>query len=101
MIVYISGPMTGIDNYYVLFKEAQHHLESMGFDVINPAFHMDRLPEGLTYEQFMKIDLALLDACDAIYLLKGWENSKGANRELGFALGKGLKIMFQGDEHDR
>nr|DAZ41552.1 MAG TPA: protein of unknown function (DUF4406) [Caudoviricetes sp.] len=40
----------------------------------------------------MRMSFELLDLCDAIYMLDGWENSKGANQEYGFAKGKGIEI---------
>lgn len=46
----------------------------------------------------LNVDLVLLDLCDTIYMLKGWESSCGANREYGYALAKGLDIMFERDE---
>ena len=49
------------------------------------------------YEDYMKADLLLLGMCDAIYMLKGWEKSCGANREYGYALAKGMEIMFEGE----
>lgn len=45
----------------------------------------------------MKMSLVMLDMCDAIYLMKGWERSKGANREYGYALGKHMEIIFEDD----
>lgn len=39
------------------------------------------------YEGIMRIDLDLLATADYLVQLPGWEDSKGANRELGFALG--------------
>lgn len=35
---------------------------------------------------------ALAD-CDAIYLLDGWQQSRGANREYGYALAKDMMIL--------
>ena len=48
------------------------------------------LPEETAYEEYMKVSLVLLDMCDAIYLLEGWQDSRGANREYGYAFGQGL-----------
>ena len=33
--------------------------------------------------------------CDAIYMLRGWENSKGARAEHAVAVWVGLDIMYQ------
>ena len=41
----------------------------------------------MSYEDIMKIDMELLATADYLVQLPGWEDSKGANRELGFALG--------------
>ena len=46
----------------------------------------------------MDADLAAVRSCDAIYLLRGWENSRGAKKELAEALAHGLKVMQEGGE---
>lgn len=45
----------------------------------------------------MEIDLCLLELCDAICMLKGWQESKGANREYGYALAKDITIIREED----
>ncbi|MBO5208498.1 MAG: DUF4406 domain-containing protein [Lachnospiraceae bacterium] len=35
----------------------------------------------------------MLDMCDAIYMLDGWQQSCGANRECGYALAKDKIIL--------
>ena len=85
MRVYISGGISGVENYREAFNKAQEELAKDGHDVINPALYADTLPK-LSYEEYMKIGLTFLDMCDAIYMLKGWQKSCGANREYGYAL---------------
>ncbi len=41
-------------------------------------------------------DLAAVRSCDAIYLLKGWESSRGAKKELAEALSQGLQVIQEG-----
>ena len=85
MRVYISGGITGVENYREKFNKAQEELEKDGHDVFNPALYADALPK-LTYDEYMKVGLYFLNMCDAIYMLKGWQKSCGANREYGYAL---------------
>lgn len=88
-VVYISGPITGVKNYWEVFQEAREHLEALGYIVLNPS----DLPEGLTDEQYMRIDLAMLDAADYIHFLPGSENSKGSNFERAYAEYHGKVVL--------
>ena len=88
MIGYLSGPITGHKNYRQQFARAAGTLKEMGYAVINPAELGAALPlDQMSYEAIMRIDMELLAAADYLVQLPGWEDSKGANRELGFALG--------------
>jgi hypothetical protein len=44
----------------------------------------------------MDADLAAVRSCDAIYLLRGWEKSRGAKKELAEALKHNLEIIEEG-----
>lgn len=92
--VYISGAITGVDNYESKFEQAEKHLVSNGFSVINPA-KFNKCLTGLSYEEYMLIDMTLIDMCKAMYMLEGWENSCGSNREYGYALAKDMLIIKQ------
>lgn len=90
--IYISGAITGVDNYLEHFNNAEKFLKFNNFEVINPARVMDELPKSTSYEEYMDMSICMLKMCDTIYMLNGWENSKGANREYGFALGNNYDI---------
>ena len=53
------------------------------------------MPKDATYNEYMKMSFELLSMCDTIYMMKGWEESKGANREYGFAVARGIKILME------
>lgn len=93
MKIYISGAITGDPNYYDKFKEAEQTLKEIGFDVINPADN--KMPPNTTWEQYMQVSITQLAMCEAIYMLKGWEQSKGATIEKMWAEGSGKLIYLQ------
>lgn len=94
-IIYISGPMEGVENYEENFRRAEDDLTEAGYKVVNPA-NID--VEGMDREEILDMDLKLLGGCDGICMLKGWQQSCGANREYGFALAKGMSVMFEVEE---
>lgn len=92
MILYLAGKMTGIpDMGRRQFNEMEEWLTGKGHIVLNPA----RLPLGLDNEHYMQIGLKMLDAAEAIFLLSGWETSKGARLEKEYALYQGKKVMYE------
>lgn len=94
MKLYLSGAITGTDDYMDRFSMAEKSLE-VEHTIINPAKVNAQLPSDTTYEDYMKMSFCMLDMCDGIYLLKGWEKSCGSNRELGYAMAKGKIILRQ------
>ena len=46
----------------------------------------------------MDADLAAVRSCNAIYLLRGWETSRSAKKELAEALAHGLQVMQEGEK---
>ena len=93
MRIYISGPITNIPGFKGKFEKAEEKLkiEFPEAEIINPT--MVVLPESCTHEDYMRIDFMLLDLADVIYMMKGWELSKGACMEFGYAMAKDLIIL--------
>lgn len=104
--IYISGPMRGYKNLnYDEFYKAEKQLNKY-FKVINPA-RLDEEKNIVTkIKSFLKKEdeqrtfarrdlLAIIDKCTHIYMLKGWENSIGANAELACAKWCGCEVVYQ------
>lgn len=98
--VYISGPISGIDfgNRFA-FSCARSALELCGYEVIDPS--EVQLSDAATWADYMKADLKLLLDCDYIYMLEGWENSKGARLERELAENLGIEEIDLDQESER
>ena len=90
--VYIAGPMTGHADYnYPAFHEAARVLRGCGLVVVSPAeLHGNDFSK--THEEYLAVDLAALDTCGTIFLLPGWEISRGAREELAAALKRDMVV---------
>ena len=93
-IVFLSGRISGNNNYKAEFKMAELFLSDLGYIVINPA-ELGDVVDGLTYEKIMQICYRLIDISDAIFMVSGWQKSKGANAELTYAKSINKKVMYQ------
>lgn len=79
--VFISGPMSGYDQYNKpLFDLAEDYLKALGCAVFNPAC-LTCFDEGWDHESIMSVDITALRNCDVILHLPGWERSKGGFEE--------------------
>ncbi|MBR5177710.1 MAG: DUF4406 domain-containing protein, partial [Lachnospiraceae bacterium] len=77
------------------FKNAETKLREEGYEVINPAKVGLLMPKSFEHKDYMDIDFALMQKCEAIYLLKGWRASIGSVNELSFARQRGMKIIYE------
>lgn len=94
--VYIAGPMTGLPEFnYPAFRSAELTLnidpETL-WEVVSPAIHADT---SRPREYYIRSAINALLTCEAIYMLQGWEQSRGALMEWHIAANLGLRIMYQ------
>lgn len=97
MKIYISGAITSNPNYKEDFERAEDYLqkEYPKAEIINPALVNSHLPKSTTHEEYMKMSFVMLDMADSVYFINGWEESKGANQEYGYALAKDKTILVE------
>lgn len=93
--IYISGPITGLPQKEVeqIFSRIADNLNSLGWEAVNPL--NNGLPAEASYNEHMLRDLEMLAECRAIFMLKGWERSKGARIEFAEAVARKMTIMFE------
>lgn len=75
------------------FHRAAKFLRDHGEYVLNPAEICAE--DGHSWGYYMRKDIAAMIQCDAIYLLYGWENSKGAKLEKYLAEALGIAVHYQ------
>lgn len=97
MKIYIAGPISGTTDYEERFEEAERAIQRKGHEAINPV-HIRSVIEtvganAIRYDKLMNICKALVDACDAIYMMPGWQRSNGARQEHDEAVNHGLKFF--------
>lgn len=91
-VAYIAGGMQGYaDHNFPSFFAAEHVLKRRGWNVINPATLSQQIGLNNPVEMFLKQDfLAIIQRCDAIFLLPDWQYSQGAVGEV--RIGRLLKM---------
>lgn len=105
--IYIAGPMTGRPLYnFPAFDSAASALRALGWRVLSPA-DLDRdvgfdpcndkvTPDFMSQARLR--DTAAIEQSDALMLLDGWEDSKGARAERAYAEWKGISIFTMDDQ---
>lgn len=92
MKTYLAGPMTGHpDLNFPLFHAEAQRLRAIGHDVVNPAEINVDPAKG--WEDCMRADIAELVTCQAIAMLPGWQQSRGASLEHHIATQLGLQVI--------
>ncbi len=96
--IYIAGPMTGLPEFnFPAFNAKAVELRAEGWHVENPAEHGH--VKGARWADYLRWDISRIVTCGAIYLLPGWETSKGAQLEV--YIGKALGLTFLGADAAR
>jgi hypothetical protein len=117
--LYLAGPMRGIPDFnFPAFDRAAERLRAQGYEVFSPADHdrevngaeieanptgdeeVARIKTGFDIRKALKADTSwICRHADAIALLPGWEQSRGAVAEHALAKALGLTIIVLGKEY--
>jgi hypothetical protein len=96
--IYISGPMSGIENSnFDAFNEFEGKFDPDVVTFENPAKpgHI----EGYEWKDYLKLALKMMLECEAVVLIDGWQSSKGCLLELHVAKSLGMRILKIVDEN--
>ena len=94
MKIYIAGAITGRADYRQQFAAAEARLAEMGFSVMNPAW-LYAYP-AFEREDYLAVSRAMLERCEAVFLLPCWGGSAGVRQELRLAEKRGMRV-FDGE----
>jgi hypothetical protein len=85
--------MSGIEDFnFPAFAAEAARLRAKGLNVVSPA---EVNPDTtMTWAQCLRADIKALCDCDAIALMPGWQDSKGAHLEMHIAHRLGLQVLF-------
>jgi len=95
MVVYLAGKYSGdIDANIAAARNVAIDLWERGYAVICPHLNTAHFEVDCKcrYEEYLARDCEILKRCDAIVMLPGWKESRGANSERRLAQQLGLLI---------
>ena len=102
--IYVAGPLNAMAVDYLknvsnMMTEAEH-LRRLGFSIYVPAIDLLMgIKFGYTgYNDYFDNSQPWLKAADAVYLCKGWENSKGTKAEMETAMANGIPVFDNPDQ---
>ena len=95
MKIYIAGKITGETESDIQnkFFAAKTDLIRQGHKTMSPAVLTAN--QDFEHEDYMHICYAMIDVCDAVYMLFDWQKSKGARMELQYAADHQKEIMYE------
>lgn len=92
MIIYVSGKYSaptrdGIEKNIQSARRGAIAVWEKGHTALCPHLNTQHFDDDCKcgYDDYIHGDLEMVTRCDAIFMLPGWQESKGAVRELAFA----------------
>jgi nucleoside 2-deoxyribosyltransferase len=97
-LIYIAGPITsptncGREKNVRSAEEEALSVLRAGAAVFCPHTQARFYDGELSWEEWIARDLEVLKRCDALYLISGWQNSRGAVAEHAFAVANNIPFF--------
>ena len=98
---YVAGPLRGAYDENVAKADAvAFKLTQMGYFVFCPHKNSHGFTKrtDIDHDDYMKGCIAMLDCCEFLFMVEGWEQSGGAVEEHTHAELKGIPIFYSFDD---
>ena len=98
--IFISGKITGDPNYREKFISKKTELQQIyPQDIILSPTDIDM--SNCNWLEAMGVTESIIDACDLIYFMSDWQESRGACEEHAHAAAMGIQIVEEGVDDDK
>jgi hypothetical protein len=98
-LIYLAGPYSATSRAKVLGNiqravEVASELRRVGYVVFVP--HLESMfgEDALNEDEWVQHGIRLLEACEEVMVLPGWERSRGTKKEIEYAKRIGLPIKY-------
>ncbi|MDR0675737.1 MAG: DUF4406 domain-containing protein [Elusimicrobiota bacterium] len=102
--LFLSGPITNIDDYRKRFDQDDNLLTSKGWAVANPTrMGLEIFPDTEDgWKDCMKETISIMIKCNGVALMDGWEKSRGSKieKEIADILGIPTKTVIDWAKQD-
>jgi len=105
--VYIAGKYTGTTHDWRSYFEIEQNINAalavarelaeLGYGFFCPhqhSAHFEVIAPNVQPAYWYELDNHFLESCDAVLMLPGWEQSKGATAERNLALEQGIPVFY-------
>lgn len=102
-LVYTAGPYTAKHPYQVhqnieISREMSLKIWKAGHAALSPHLNSAQFDGIATYKVFLEGTLIMMERCDAVVMLSGWEKSRGSIGEEGRAKELGIPVFYSWEE---
>lgn len=104
LLVYVAGPFRSPYGFHGIVQNIRRaeavalELWLAGYTAVCPHLNTANFQDSLPDDVWLDGDLRILERCDAVFLVPGWESSSGTNAEIRHAKEIGIPVFADLDK---
>lgn len=97
--LYVAGPVSGTTDYSERFRQGCMEVAQLGYVPVSPleVFTSEDTTSEETWQLAIRADIRALLECHGAFMLRNWEDSRGARLEHYIAVSLDMLVLYQGD----